>query len=379
MKRRLCILGSTGTIGVNSLALVDAHPNRFEVVSLTGGKNIALLREQIRKFSPKRVAVLSDSDAKTLQSEFPDLKVDCGQSGIFQCIEESVDVVVNGIVGFAGLAPAIHAIRHKRLLGLANKECLVAAGPLMRAEMEKSGAQVVPVDSEHNALFQLLAGVKGEDVESLALTASGGPFFRKPEIALETITPEQAIAHPNWKMGPKISVDSATMMNKGLEIIEAHYLYGFSEDKIEVWVHPQSIVHGAVRLKDGTLLAQLSVPDMKSAIGYSMTYPERLENSIRRMGFRDFANLEFCEPDIRRFKCLELARNALRLGPSHTLALNAFNEVAVEAFLNKRIGFHQIPLVIEKGLEKFLGMPVDTLEAIYSCDEAARAQIQTLL
>lgn len=374
------MLGSTGTIGTYTLDLVQAFPEQFEVLSLAAGRNREALHKQIRTFNPKTVSVIDETDAQWLKSEFPEVEVGVGEEGLKSCIEaEGVDVVIVGIVGFAGLAPTLHAIKKNKLIGLANKESLVTAGSLLRQEMEKSKSVVVPVDSEHNALYQLLKGVPLQEVETIVLTASGGPFLKQPSLKLNEITPEMAVAHPNWKMGPKISVDSATLMNKGLEVIEAHFLFGFSEEKIEVWIHPQSIVHGAIWLRDNTNLAQLSLPDMKSAIGYALSYPDRLTASIRKLTMDKMAQLEFFEPDTVRFPCLDLARKALRAGQSHIVALNAANEVAVEAFLNKKIGFHQIPQLIDATLQSFSGKPIAQLEDVFHTDEVSRQLSQVLL
>lgn len=372
-QRRVCVLGSTGTIGQFTLELVEKFPELFQIVSLAAGKNIHLLRQQILKFQPQWVSVQSEADARELQKEFPQLDVGFGDQGIEACIDvEKLDVVIVGIVGFAGLKPTLHAIKKDLLIGLANKESLVTGGSLLRSELQKHDAKVVPVDSEHNALFQLLSGVRPPEVSRLVLTASGGPFFKRADLDLSTVTPEMAVSHPNWKMGPKISVDSASMMNKGLELIEAHYLFNFPEEDIEVWIHPQSIVHGAIWLKDNTSLCQLSLPDMKSAIGYALSFPERLEEPIKKLSPAQMTTLEFFEPDDIRFPCLSLARQALKKGQSFVIALNAANECAVEAFLNKKISFHQIPQVIDAVLQKFSFEPIRELSSVFEADRVAR-------
>lgn len=379
-QRRICVLGSTGTIGQYTLELVEKFPDFFQVASLAAGKNIDLIRQQIKKFRPQAVSVQSESAALALQKEFPEVQVGFGDEGIESCIDiDKLDVVIVGIVGFAGLKPTLHAIKKDLLIGLANKESLVTGGSLLRAELKNHDAKVVPVDSEHNALFQLLSGVKRSEVSKLVLTASGGPFFKKPDLDLSRVTPEMAVSHPNWKMGPKISVDSASMMNKGLELIEAHYLFNFSENDIEVWIHPQSIVHGAIWLKDNTSLSQLSVPDMKSAIGYALSFPERLESPIEKLSFSQMAKLEFFEPDNVRFPCLSLARQALVKGQGFVIALNAANECAVEAFLNKKIAFTQIPQVIDAVLQKFSFEPISELPLVFEADQAARQVAQQIL
>lgn len=379
-RKRICVLGSTGTIGTYTLDLVKAYPDQFEVVSLAAGRNLNKIQEQIESFRPNAVSVQNEVDALFLKKEFPKLEVGFGAEGIKQCIEaDRVDVVIVGIVGFAGLEPTLHAIKKNKLIGLANKESLVTAGSLFHDEVKKSKAVVVPVDSEHNALYQLLKGVSRSEVETLVLTASGGPFLNKNDLDLSQVTPEMAVSHPNWKMGPKISVDSATLMNKGLELIEAHFLFGFPEEKIEVWVHPQSIVHGAVWLRDNTNLAQLSLPDMKSAIGYALSYPDRLDGPIQKLNLAQMARLEFFEPDTVRFPCLALARKALRLGQSHVIALNAANEIAVEAFLAKKIRFTQIPEVIDAALQKFAGTSIHQLSDVFESDRIGRQVANTVI
>ncbi|NBX75442.1 MAG: 1-deoxy-D-xylulose-5-phosphate reductoisomerase [Proteobacteria bacterium] len=379
-KRKVCVLGSTGTIGTYTLELIRAFPEQFEAVSLAAGKNLTKLQEQIRLFKPQVVSVQDEAAAHFLRQEFPKLQVGSGIEGIKKCIEASeVDVVIVGIVGFAGLEPTLHAIQHGKLIGLANKESLVTAGSLFNEAVRKSSAKIVPVDSEHNALYQLLNGVEISEVQTVVLTASGGPFLKQPDLDLKSVTPEMAISHPNWKMGPKISVDSASLMNKGLELIEAHFLFGFPENQIEVWVHPQSIVHGAIWLKDNTNLAQLSLPDMKSAIGYALSYPGRLLQPIKKLTLDQMSRLEFFEPDLHRFPCLGLARKALRAGQSHIVALNAANEIAVEAFLNRRIGFTQIPEMIDATLQEFPGMPIHQLSEVFEADRVGRQVAKTAI
>lgn len=379
-RRKICVLGSTGTIGSYTLELVKAFSEQFELVSLAAGKNLIKLQEQIQTFNPKIVSVQSEADASFLKREFPKLNVGFGMDGIKQCIEaEAIDVVIVGIVGFAGLEPTLHAIKKGKLIGLANKESLVAAGSLFHEAVEKSKAVVIPVDSEHNALFQLLKGVEVSEVETVVLTASGGPFLNKRDLDLSQVSPEMAISHPNWKMGPKISVDSASLMNKGLELIEAHFLFGFPEEKIEVWVHPQSIVHGSIWLRDNTNLAQLSLPDMKSAIGYALSYPDRLNHPIKKLSLAQMSRLDFFEPDSSRFPCLGLARKALRLGQSHIIALNAANEIAVEAFLGGQIRFTQIPEAIDATLQRFPGISVHQLDDVFEADRVGRQVAKTVI
>lgn len=378
--RSLCVLGSTGTIGVYTLEIASKYPDKFRVVSLAAGKNVEKLREQIRKFHPSHVSISDASMLGLLKSEFPKVKFGTEIEGIRACISEpDVDVVVNGIVGFAGLEPAIHAIREDKLLAIANKESFVVAGELLNEELAKSKATLIPVDSEHNALFQLIEGRSKSDIETLVLTASGGPFLRRTDLSFDDVTPEMAIKHPKWNMGPKISVDSATLMNKGLELVEAHYLFGFPEEKIEIWIHPQSIVHGAIWLKDGSCLAQMTVPDMKSSIGYAVAYPKKLDKVIPRFSFKEIAQLEFIEPDQERFTALKIVRQALRAGGSALVTLNAANEVAVGAFLEKRIKFSQITQVVDAALQKEKVVKPTSLAEILELDRNSRDTTEAII
>lgn len=375
MSKGLAVLGATGTIGANTLEIVERFPGEFHLVALSAGRNIEKFREQVRRFRPRLACVQEETAARDLAREFPDTTVEYGEVGLKACVTHpDVDTVVMGIVGFAALSPTLEAIRAHKHLALANKETLVVAGSLLRKELLMSRARCIPVDSEHNALFQLLEGRSREHVSSLVLTASGGPLLRLPGLPLEDVTPEVAIAHPNWKMGPKISVDSATLMNKGLELIEAHFLFDFPPTQIEVWIHPQSILHGAIWLTDNTCLAQLSKPDMKSSIGFALRYPEKLASVIPKLSLRDMARLEFFEPDTRRFPALDLARHALSAGPSHLVALNAANEIAVELFLKGKLLFPQIAAVIDTVLASHAGVAVDCLEAIFEEDRKARVR-----
>lgn len=369
----ICVLGSTGSIGTQTLSIVDNFPDKFRVVALTAGRNIELLTEQIKKFRPQYVCVQSEEDLSKVRDQFPELEVGVGEAGLKTAVQgDGIHTVVVGVVGFAALTPTIEAIRLKRNIALANKETLVVAGSLLKKEIARSGARVIPVDSEHNALFQLLEGRDRSHVSTLVLTASGGPLLRRPEIPLNDVTPAIAVKHPNWKMGPKISVDSATLMNKGLELIETHYLFDVPSVRIEVWVHPQSIIHGAVWLTDNTCLAQLSLPNMKSAIGFAMHYPERLPQVIPKLSLKEMSQLEFLPPDEQRFRCLGLAREALDSGPSHLVVLNASNEIAVARFLEGSLLFSEIPALIGSLLEKHASIPINDLETVYDLDRQSR-------
>ena len=382
----IAVLGSTGTIGKNTLALVDQFPKRFQVVTLSArGSDPEAVAAQIEKYRPKFVALELDAAAATLRSRFPQVAFASGSEANAQAAAfEGVTTAVVGIVGFAALRPVIAAIRAGKRLALANKETLVAAGSIVRAELAKNpDAEIIPVDSEHSALFQILAGRDVSEVASLVLTASGGPFLRQPELNLATVTPAMAVAHPNWKMGPKISVDSATMMNKGLELVEACFLYDVPESKVEIWVHPQSILHGAVWFQDQSCLAQLSVPDMRQAIAYALSYPARLKSPIEKLDLLKMRQLDFFPPDEKRFPALALARVALRSGPTALVALNAANEIAVDRFLNGALRFDRIATVVSETLASITKHArADTevasdLSAVFDTDAIARIEAET--
>lgn len=369
----LSVLGSTGSIGTFTLEIVDKFPGQFRVVSLACGTNIEKLISQIEKYNPQVVSVGKSDEISALRAKFPKVKFFSGNEGISACLQtEPIDVAIVGVVGFAGLYPTVQALKYCKKVGLANKESLVVAGTLLQKEIENSKSICIPVDSEHNAVYQVLMGRKREEISSIVLTASGGPLLRYPEMKLDEVTTDFAVNHPNWKMGPKISVDSATMMNKGLEVIEAHFLFHYPENQIEVWVHPQSIVHGALWFKDGSCIAQLTKPDMKSSIGYAMKYPDRLDWVIPKLTFKEMAKLEFFEPDLKRFPCLRLAREALIAGPSYLVVLNAANEVAVDLFLKGKIRFSDIPTFIEKQLRQHEMVGLGHLEDVFALDQETR-------
>lgn len=314
--KRISLLGSTGSIGESTLRLVRQYPEEFQIVSLVGGQNVGLLENQIREFRPQVAYSGNREGLSRLRTQFPEIQIFGPDEGIIASVQAvTSDVTVVGISGFAALEPTFAAMTHTQRLAMANKECLVVAGDLFQKKLQETSTQCIPVDSEHCALFQLLEGQRPEEVTTVVLTASGGPFFRQPELDWDTVTPEMAVAHPNWKMGRKISVDSATLMNKSLEFIEAHFLFDRPAEQIEVWIHPQSLVHGAIFLKDNTCLAQWTVPDMRASIGYAMHYPNRLNEPVARVSLSQLKNLEFYEPDLRRFPSLRLAREALKTGP----------------------------------------------------------------
>lgn len=376
--RALSILGSTGSIGVSALRVVAKNPDAFRVVALAGARNVELLAEQALRFRPELLGVLDPERASALKTLLPsDYRPDIvnGQNGFRHVAAlRDADLVLAAQVGAAGLAPALAAADAGKVLCLANKEALVLAGHLFRQACAKSGAVILPVDSEHNALFQALAGRDAREVSRLILTASGGPFRDKSAAEMATVTPEQALRHPNWSMGAKISIDSATMMNKGLEIIEAVHLFGATEQDIEVLVHPQSIVHSLVEYTDGSHLAHLGVPNMEIPIGYCLGYPHLLHIGLERLDLTRIGALTFSLPDEDRFPCLRLAREALRHGPDHTVALNAANEIGVQAFLKKHLSFPGIARLIDHILATHTRAEVDTPEAILRLDATTRAR-----
>jgi 1-deoxy-D-xylulose-5-phosphate reductoisomerase len=354
MTKRLAILGSTGSIGVNTLDIVQQHAEKFTVVGLAAGSNIDLLEQQMRCFHPPYVSVFDPQRAKDLRKRTADLAIEIfegaqGASAIASLAE--VDFVVSAIVGGAGLSPTLAAIRAGKDVAIANKEPLVMAGEVVMREA-KGRVQLLPVDSEHNAIFQALAGQRHVDVRRLILTASGGPFRTLPREKFHEITVHAALQHPNWRMGRKITVDSATLMNKALEVIEARWLFEVSADQLDVVVHPQSIVHSLVEFVDGSMIAQLGIPDMRIPISYALNYPDRLPNTLPQLNLSQIGMLTFEPPDLRRFPCLQLGFEAIKASGTIPAVLNAANETTVEAFLNEKIHFKDIPMVIEETLHR---------------------------
>ncbi|MBO4481839.1 MAG: 1-deoxy-D-xylulose-5-phosphate reductoisomerase [Bacteroidales bacterium] len=353
MKRRIAILGSTGSIGTQALEVVDSLPDLLEVEVLAAYSNADLLIQQAKKYKPNIVVIVREDLCDKVKSALwdDDIKVFAGEQSLVDVAAmDCVDMVLSAIVGVAGLRPAYHVIESGKPLALANKETLVVAGSLMTATAAAKGVNIYPVDSEHSAIFQCLAGEFHNPIEKLIITASGGPFRGKDAAFLKTVTREDALRHPNWNMGPKITIDSATMMNKGLEIIEASWLFNVPIDKIEVVVHPQSIIHSLVQFADGAVKAQLGLPDMKLPIQYALTYPARQPNNFPRFSFADYPQLTFEQPDHKTFPCISLACEAFRQGGNMPCVLNAANEVAVRSFLQGEIGFTDIPKHIEKCL-----------------------------
>jgi 1-deoxy-D-xylulose-5-phosphate reductoisomerase len=371
--KRLLILGSTGSIGTQALDVVARAPEAFELVGLSAERSHAALVEQARAHGVQRIA-LSDRDAAARAAEaWTGGEVLAGPEGLVRLVAESgADLVLNAVVGSAGLGPTIVALTEGMDVALANKESLVVGGELVMALCEATGAQLLPVDSEHAALHQLIAGERPGTVTRLTLTASGGPFRGRSRGELEDVTVEQALAHPTWAMGGKITIDSATLMNKGLEVIEAHWLFGTPYDEIDVVVHPQSIVHALVSLCDGASLAHLGHPDMRVPIAYALHHPERVDVPVPTLDLAEVAALTFEPPDLDAFPCLRLARDAAVAGGTETCVLDAANEVAVHAFLAGRLGFMGIPAVIETALEQLPAARVHSFDTLYEADAAAR-------
>ena len=378
--RTLAILGSTGSIGVSALKVVGKNRDDFDVVALAGARNMTLLARQADQLRPAYLAVLDEEKAGELRGLLPagySPRILIGSEGYTQMATlPEADLVLAAQVGAAGLVPALAAARAGKVLCLANKEALVLAGDLFRQACQQSGAVILPVDSEHNALFQAFVGHEGRQACRLILTASGGPFRTKTLQEIQAVTPAQALKHPNWSMGAKISIDSATMMNKGLEIIEAVHLYGASLDEVDVVVHPQSIVHSLVEYEDGSQLAHLGMPDMEIPIGYCLGYPRRLRIDLERLDLARIGTLTFEAPDPVRFPCLALARQALDAGPGHPVVLNAANEIAVQAFLDGRISFPGIARLIERLLAKHSLTSRLDLEDILDLDRQTRTRSQ---
>ena len=376
--KRIAILGSTGSIGRSTLDVIENHPERFQLVAMAAGANTEAALEQARRWKPKVLSLASEPDAekvgKQLKSEgLGHIEIVCGQPGTVRvATHQEVDFVVSAIVGVAGLKATYEAVRAGKEVGLANKECLVAAGELITAEARKQGKPLLPIDSEHNALHQCLRGGRMSEVERVWLTASGGPFLDTPKAEFERITVEQALNHPTWKMGRRITIDSATLMNKGFEVIEACRLFGLPPQRVSVVVHPQSTIHSMVEFNDGSILAQLSVTDMRLPILYALTYPERIASGLR-FNVLELKRLDFSPPDLAKFPCLRLACEAAEAGGVKTVALNAADEVAVAAFLNHEIGFIDIPRVVEHTLNETEDRHPESIEEVLAADARARA------
>lgn len=374
-RRRVTVLGSTGSIGRNTVDLLLADPGRYEVEALVANRNVALLAEQARALGA-RLAVVADAscyDALKHALAGSGIEAAAGPAAVIEAAARPAEWVMSAIVGAAGLEPTLAAAERGAVVALANKETLVCAGALMMAEVRRHGATLLPVDSEHSAIFQVFDFDQPEQVERIILTASGGPFRTTTREAMARVTPAEAVAHPNWDMGAKISVDSATMMNKGLELIEAHHLFALPEERIDIMVHPQSVVHSMVAYADGSVLAQMGSPDMRTPIAYALGWPRRINAAARRLDLLALGSLTFEAPDDGRFPALRLARQALRRGGAAPTILNAANEVAVQAFLDGRIGFLGIAEAVERTLERLEAAPLTRIEDVLGMDREARA------
>lgn len=380
--KRLAILGSTGSIGINTLDIVRRFPERFQVMSLSAGRNIELLRKQILQFRPRMVSVLNAELSEALRREFSASSLDVvhGVEGLIQvATHPEVDQVVSALVGAIGLIPTLSAIKTGKAIALANKESLVMAGKIIMTEARKKDVQILPVDSEHSAIFQALLGHRKDEVHRLILTASGGPFLSLPITKLPEVTVKEALRHPNWEMGKKITIDSASLMNKGLEVIEAHWLFEMPLEKITVQIHPQSVVHSMVEYLDGSILGQMGIADMRIPISYALSFPERLPLNLLPLDLSQREGLTFFPPDPERFPCLQLAYRSIEIGETMPTVLSAANEVAVHAFLERRLKFTEISLLIQRTMDEHEVKSVHTVEDILRADSWAREKSRALL
>ena len=380
--KSIVILGSTGSIGTNTLDIVERFRDEFRVVGLTAGNNDEMLAEQIRRFRPQAVAMSTDAAAVRLRERCSGLPIEIvsGQEGLVRVASlPDAELVMSAIVGGAGLVPTLAAIRSKKHIALANKEPMVMAGQLMQEEARHAGVRIFPVDSEHSAIFQSLEGHRIKDVRRLILTASGGALWNLPKEALSDVTPERALQHPNWKMGAKITIDSATLMNKGLEVVEARWLFDIPESRIDVLIHRESIIHSLVEYEDRSMISQLGLPDMRTPISYAMCYPDRLPLDLPSLDLTEIGTLTFCKPDHDRFPCLRLGYESLRIGGTMPAAMNAANEIAVDAFLNGGIRFTDISDIIQSTMQAHIPQPVLSVEAALEADRWAREKADSLV
>ena len=381
-KKRIALFGSTGSIGTQALEVIRVNPEFFEVEILTAQTNADLLIKQALEFKPNAVVIGDEAKYQHVKTALAgtDVKVFAGENALVEVADfDSYDMMLAGIVGFAGLKPTLKAVEKGKAVGLANKETLVVAGDIVMQKAMESRAPVIPVDSEHSAIFQCLVGEGRNKIEKIILTASGGPFLGKKPNFLVNVKREHALQHPNWNMGAKISIDSATLMNKGLEMIEAKWLFNLQPDQIQVMVHPQSVIHSMVQFEDGSIKAQMGLPDMKLPIQYAMAFPQRVKNNFPRMEFKKYPSLTFEEPDIKTFRNLSLATDALFKGGNLPCVLNAANEIAVFAFLKNRLGFLDMTDLIEKTMNKIPFIPNPTLEEYYESDGEARSYAASLI
>ena len=372
--KKISIFGSTGSIGTTTLRIVEENPDLFQAITLVAGRNITKLIEQIHKFQPKHVYITAKENADRLKKEFPNLDIYYGEDGLREISKlEDADIAVSALVGISGLEPTYNMIKHTKQVALANKEVLVTGGSLIMNLAKEYKTELLTVDSEHSAIMQCLRGEETNPIDKILLTASGGPFFDKP--ITDDITPEQALNHPTWKMGPKVTIDSSTMMNKGFEVIEARWLFDVNPSHIQVVVHRQSLVHSMVQFKDGTIMANIGPKDMQIPIAYALNYPTRLENRIEKLDLFEVQTLKFEKPDLEKFKCLKLAFRAIEMGHSAQVVLNAANEVAVKKFLDKEITYTEIPRMIEKALDNHKVIPLTSVEEILALDKKVRDEL----
>jgi len=375
MPERIALLGSTGSIGTQALDIISKYPDKFQVEVLIAGNNIDLLIQQAHKYQPDSVVIANPDHYRQLKESLQNtnIKVYAGNEAVEQVVTSStVDVVIASIVGYSGVRPTIAAIKAGKKIALANKETLVVAGEIIGRLVSESGSIIIPVDSEHSAIFQCLAGEAGNPIEKITLTASGGPFLNLSEDQLKHVKPCDALKHPNWNMGCKVTIDSASLMNKGLEVIEAKWLFDLTPEQISVIVHPQSIIHSLVHFADGSVKAQLGVPDMRVPILYALSYPDRLQSDLPRLVLNECKALTFSDPDIKKFRNLSLAYEALKRGGNMPCILNAANEIAVRAFLDEKIGFTQMPDIVEYTMENSLYYPTPDLDLLEVTDSSAR-------
>lgn len=379
--KKISLLGSTGSIGANVLDVIERNPEKFQIFGMSAGNNVDLFAKQIRKFKPRVVALFDTKKIPTLKEQIADLDIEIlsGEEGsIAVATLPEADVVVSGVMGSAGLLPAIHALKSGKNLALANKETLVIAGELVLREAKKTNSQIIPIDSEHSAIFQVLNGEKKEQIKKIILTASGGPFRTFSFDQMETVTVKDALKHPNWDMGAKITIDSSTMMNKGLEYIEAKWLFGVNTP-VEIIVHAQSIIHSMIEFVDTSIIAQLGIPDMRVPIAYALTYPDRFECDLPSLDLTTMGNLTFEAPDLERFPCLRLAIDAMEIGKTMPAVLNAANEIAVQAFLEELIPYKDIAELIRMVMQNHNPSPLKELQDVLIADRWAREETTKLV
>lgn len=376
---KILLLGSTGSIGISSLEVIKHLGKNFSVSALTTNRNIDLLEKQIIDYKPEKAVVIDSEKAATLRERIGTrCEVLCGPEGLLELTRNSdYDILISALVGFAGLAPTLESIKRGKRIALANKETLVAAGEIVMNLVKSKNVEILPVDSEHSAIFQCLVGESEKNINKLILTASGGPFYNKSIEKLQNVSIEEALNHPNWNMGNKITIDSATMMNKGLEVIEAHWLFSIDQNKIDILIHPQSIIHSMVEFNDGSIKAQLSTPDMKLPIQYSLTFPNRINNNFVTTNLAEIAELSFFKPDLKKFECLGLAYEALTTGGTAPCILNAANEVAVKKFLEGTLKFLEIPDLVKFALDKIESKQNPDIGTIFETDRMTRELVQS--